>query len=328
MTVRHRLRLSIATCAFAGATACASPGLPTAANQSTLGSQSAAAANGHQQAAVSRAVIAADDTLFVGDGGANVVRIYDFSVKDRPIGQISIDPAGVCSDPAGNVWMAGNNGSGFAWYEYRHDGSGPIATLPVVSSPVSCAVDPTTGDLAVANYGATVNIYKHAHGSPKTYSDPNVSDFYYCSYDDQSNLFVQGIKFEGQDVAVADELASGSSSLQPISFGTSDSIPGGLAWDGKHLAVAFADSSAVYRFKTGSHGVTLVDEHDFALYNHGFFGIAIHKHRLVTIGGPLDDSGTNIVAKFQYPIGAKELNEQPTGLQRGIAISLGTASKK
>jgi hypothetical protein len=130
----------------------------------------------------------------------------------------------------------------------------------------------------------------------------------------------------GQDQAVADELASGGSALQRITFGGYFSVPGGVAWDGKYLAVAFADSEAIYRFKAGPYGATLVDQHDFALADHGFFGIAIHKHRLVTIAGPLDDEAFNFLAKFQYPTGAKDFNQQSTGLPRGIAISVGSPS--
>jgi hypothetical protein len=316
---------------------CSSSGMPsgpvqTQPNLNALTSRASA----QPSSPIDRKAIAADDMLFVGDGSSDVVRIFDFSRKDAPVGQISIDPAGACSDPAGNVWLAGNNGSGFAWYEYRHDGSGPIASLPVVTSPVSCAIDPKTGDMAVANYGyndvATVNVYKKAQGTPKTYSVSGVTDFYFCAYDDQGNLFVQGTIYTGQYVAIAEELPSGGKSLQSISLVANRSIPGGLAWDGKHLAVAFGDSETIYRFKTGPLGATLIDSSNFAMDEHGFFYIAIHKHRLVTIAGPLDDNprndGFNFLAKFQYPIGAKMLNQQATGLPRGLAISLGTTSQR
>jgi hypothetical protein len=104
---------------------------------------------------------------------------------------------GLCSDKHGNVFAPHVN----FIYEYAHGGTTPIATLGDEGyRPVGCSVDPTTENLAVANYrtsamssqAGNIAIYKRSKGNPEFYSEPVIQYYLSCSYDDVGNLFLDG----------------------------------------------------------------------------------------------------------------------------------------
>jgi hypothetical protein len=158
-------------------------------------------------------------------------------------------PIGVCSDSSGNVFVT-------AYYtqdvvEYAHGGTTPIARLPDFGyHPRGCAVDPMTGNLAVANTAGmdgssgNVAIYTGATGKPVYYAVPGVTDYSWCAYDGRGNLFVNG--------SALVELRAGSQSLEAIPLAVGGQ---GVQWDGKDLAMIDPSSKALYRISvTGSSG--------------------------------------------------------------------------
>lgn len=84
-------------------------------------------------------------------------------------------PEGLCVDAAGDVFVTETEGQDVR--EYAHGSLTPKATLKDPGyTPVSCAVDPTTGNLAVANSGpftgsgpGNVAFYEGAAGNPSAY---------------------------------------------------------------------------------------------------------------------------------------------------------------
>ena len=65
---------------------------------------------------------------------------------------------GECVDSAGDVFIATSNASYTGTiFEYAHGGSTPIAELSDPGYPWGCAVDPTTGTLAVSNLSDASN---------------------------------------------------------------------------------------------------------------------------------------------------------------------------
>ena len=102
----------------------------------------------------------------------------------------------MCVDKKGDVWVVNNSSASLV--EYKHGGKTPIATLYGISFPIGCSVDPTTGDLAVANYGngsyggGDVSIFAHAKGTPKVYTDSQIPHFNFCGYDPKGNLYADG----------------------------------------------------------------------------------------------------------------------------------------
>lgn len=176
-------------------------------------------------------------------------------------------PGGLCADKAGDVFVTlSGPGSSYAGIdEYAHGGKKPIATLTEPSSghvgPTACAVDPTTGNLAVINlmYGAPVAIFAKAKGTPRydTLPNPPPSECstngsawpYQGAYDDRGNLFVvaQCIR-SGSAFPAVYELASGGNSFRYIKFtGASarkidEGVGGvsGVAWDGKYITLLYS----------------------------------------------------------------------------------------
>ncbi|HTA54531.1 MAG TPA: hypothetical protein VK755_07305 [Candidatus Acidoferrales bacterium] len=146
-------------------------------------------------------------------------------------------PSGECVDKRGDVWLL--NLSPAEVIEYAHGGTSPIATLnDPTKEGVSCSVDPTSGDLAVASaHPAEVEIYKHATGTPTIYSDPDVPSFDACTYDDHGNLFIVS---SGASHPLA-ELPSGGNSILAIAF-PAFSL-GNIQWDGHNLAMSIFGGS-------------------------------------------------------------------------------------
>ena len=106
--------------------------------------------------------------------------------------------------------------------------------------PFACAVDPTTGNLALTDINGQSNIggvlvYAKAQGTPHVYSDPTLVVAYFCAYDASGNLFVDGLDQNYAFVLL--ELPVGSTTFETITVGGTIEFPGGIAWDGQYLAV-------------------------------------------------------------------------------------------
>ena|ERR1700722_5713227 len=213
-----------------------------------------------------------DNLVYISDGSgssaSNEVYVYSYP-KGKLKGTLTdVDnPQGMCVDKAGDVWVTDNSGT-TGLTEFAHGGTAPIATLSDSGYfPDGCAIDPTTGNLAVTSLctypncgqGGDLAIYKNASGTPTTYSDPAIRDYYFCGYDDNGNLFLDGATFHG--TTQVDELPSDSGNLTEISVKfITIAYPGGVQWDGKDLAIgdqAYEGSQAgvIYRIKVkGSVG--------------------------------------------------------------------------
>jgi hypothetical protein len=105
---------------------------------------------------------------------------------------------GICSDTSGNVWMttSGTGSHPFHAYKFRHGGTKPVEALNTRRDAYGCAVDPTTGNLAVISYGGssdgTVEIWRGARtGRPAVYYIGFGPDA--CAYDDNGDLLVDGL---------------------------------------------------------------------------------------------------------------------------------------
>lgn len=99
-------------------------------------------------------------------------------------------PTGACADGNGNVFITGNG----AVYEYAHGDTTPSRTLTDPGNAQACAVDPTTHNLAVTNFGSQsepgdIAIYTKARGAPTNYVDPEIQYLSTCGYDNRGNLF-------------------------------------------------------------------------------------------------------------------------------------------
>jgi hypothetical protein len=135
--------------------------------------------------------------IYITATGSPLVSVFTFA--GRLVGQLNIgSPQGECADKAGDVWIANTGASEMV--EYAHGGKKPISTLEDPGQqPAGCSVNNTTGDLAVTNIcnaqscgNGNLVIYPHASGSPKGYFNERIDHYYFCAYDSDGNLLVDG----------------------------------------------------------------------------------------------------------------------------------------
>lgn len=167
---------------------------------------------------------------------------------------------GLCVDKAGDLFATDFDGQDVQ--VYARGAMKPMRTLRTHGSPEGCAVDPTTGNLAVMNWcegpigqcgdnHGAVLIYKNGRGRPKKYVDPSIGTPFYCTYDDVGDLFVNGLLGPFYSDAYG-ELPKGSSSFKSLTLVKLPRAeqPGGIQWIGGELVVApIAGGRVIYRYK-------------------------------------------------------------------------------
>ncbi len=134
--------------------------------------------------------------------------------------------------------------------EFPHGGVTSKATLNDAQQPYQCTVDPTSGDLAVVNYGwssgaGPVTIFPYlkaigGFGLPRTYTASWLQTGYYGAYDDKGNLFIDGL---GGDHVGFGELPAGGKRIVELEFSRRFGQVPGLGWDGKYLALMLTERS-------------------------------------------------------------------------------------
>jgi hypothetical protein len=281
----------------------------------------------------------AQNLLYISSGGADDVRVYSYPAG-KEVGKLNgfQAPAGVCADPAGDVWIVESASSRIV--EYAHGGKKPKATLTDSGALdlLGCSVDSTTGNLAVTDLGGPsggggVWIYTDAKGSPKEYTHPAVQFAYFCAYDDEGNLFVDGL---GRSYGFAfAELVSGGGALERITLSQGIGFPGGVQWDGKFITIGDQSyknqhKSAIYQVSisgsTGTiQGTTVLtgscDVLQFGISNLG--------------GGKKDQQGSSVIAPddcqsnvkfYKYPTGGSA-TKMLSGFEYPVGAAVSSAPK-
>jgi hypothetical protein len=256
-----------------------------------------------------------EDLLYVS-GGNSAVTIYSYKTR-KLVGTLTgfNEPEGLCSNVYGDVFVV-DYGS-FKIYEYRHGGTKVINTLSSGGWSFSCAVDPTTGNLAVTNGGIL--------GAPGF-----LSDFYWCAYDNHGNLFADGVSGVSDGPAPElVELHKRAKSLTDIPLNEGPYSPiGGLLWDGRFLALQAISKYGFARLKIRKNqwtqhgnGVYLADaESGFEFAIVPAYG---GKHR-VLIEASSDESAPYSVGYWDYPSGGKPfatITDGISGAAVGITVS-------
>jgi len=226
---------------FAILSACAIQGSPTISNEP--------APSGHSWAAREAT---SEDLLYVSDLGTNLVDVVTYPAG-KMVGQLSGFGAvsGLCVDKSGDVFVVDEAGP---VQMFAHGGSTPLRKLTTYGAPYSCAVDPTTGNLALTNlssylYGV-VAIYPTAKGKPKLIKDYDANSSYFCGYDTSGNLFIDGTGRSAPFVLW--ELPKGKAEVTNLKFGKKVDRPGGVQFDGTYVAVGNYGAGLVYRVKHGT----------------------------------------------------------------------------
>jgi len=265
----HRLCLSAALLVLAASATLAGCGAPAASSLPPQSSSSSSVPTRLKTAGSWMSPMAASqDLLYVSDS-RGVVYVYSY-----PGGKLQGElrgfqsPGGLCSDPAGNVFVVNTNALDVL--EYKHGGTQPVQELNDFGHfPFGCAVDPKTENVAVANYASTlklgpgsVSIFDGGKGVPHSYQDSAFNAYFFCSYDDKSNLFVDGADYGSYHTLLA-EIPAGKSTFTNIAMNQTIGYPGGVQWDGTYLAVGDAFADALYRFKISGKKATSVGKTAF-----------------------------------------------------------------
>jgi hypothetical protein len=152
-------------------------------------------------------------------------------------------PAGNCSDSSGNVWSTQNTGRSVV--EYAHGGKIAKNNFNTSGFAIGCSVDPTTGDLAVANFSVgtgsqgyndgDVVIFPKGSNKPQTYTPFNEHyALYPPAYDSKGNLFLEGYNQTTLAKQLL-ELPKGSSEFTSISLPVSIVYPAGVIVDNGYV---------------------------------------------------------------------------------------------
>jgi hypothetical protein len=206
------------------------------------------------------------DLLYVSSEYKQVT-VYSYP-RGKLVGQLTgFDyPQGLCSDRSGNVFVADEVGEKI--YEYAHGGATPIATLDdYPNAPISCAVDRTTGNLAISGayyQEASIQVFPKGKAPAKTYEYPSSTNFAWCTYDDEGNLFtVQHYAYAGAGIIT--ELPKGASQFVQISLDETFSAGHhGIQWDGQYLAVSNPSGSTkgptpIYQVRVSGSSAQIVN---------------------------------------------------------------------
>ena len=174
---------------------------------------------------------------------------------------------GECVDASGNIYIA--DAGADAVVEYAHGGPKAIRTFDdSPDTPYTCAVDPTTGYLAVANNDNIAIWPKGGSGQPMRYTDSALGSFNGCAYDSAGNLRTTN----GTNPSAFAWLPHGGR-LVPVT------MPGpksgwqwynvaGIQWDGRYFVLDF--ESAAYRVSV-LHGLAYYVS-DTQLGSYGAYG--------------------------------------------------------
>jgi hypothetical protein len=271
--------------------------------------------------------------LYISDGGANEVYVYSYRAG-KLVGKLKglQNPAGVCANAAGDVWIVNSASSKIV--EYAHGGTEPKATLgdSAATYLLGCSVDPTTGNLAVtdlgdASVGGSVLIYAGAHGVPKKHRISHLLYVYFCGYDDAGDLFVDGL--DGSYTFQFAELPAESKFFKHITLNQRVGFPGGIEWTGQYVAIGDQEyenkhSSAIYQvLVSGSNGTiegttALEDSCDVLEFAISSAGSGTKRRRGAEAIAP--DACRNNVQFYRYPAGGR-----PTETLRRFQYPVGAA---
>lgn len=173
--------------------------------------------------------------LFVSDPGAGDVYIFTMpalALKGTITGLGQ--PQGECSDNSGNVWVADTINRELD--QYSRAGALLNTLSDPTGLPLSCAVNLSTGDLAVTQIpdGADdggVLVYPNATYPPtEELHNPSQSTYYFAGYDPSGNLYVSGTDFSG--AYMLSEAPAGSTTMSTITIsGGTIFFPGMVQWN-------------------------------------------------------------------------------------------------
>ncbi|HEY6485142.1 MAG TPA: hypothetical protein VIX83_02020 [Candidatus Cybelea sp.] len=243
------------------------------------------------------------------------------------------------------MYVTGGNTTGAGTiFEYAHGGTSPIQALSDPGIPSGCAVDPTTGALAVANiydqnnpyyrFRGDVAIYPNAEGQPTMYyaRNPRIGSFFYCGYDDAGHLYLTGTDNNSGGQSLLTRLNSESNSFQIVRLPVSLKGTSSVQWDGKRMTVTSGTivrtPLSVYRLRVSGNegkvvGTTVVSSHGNNYHGQTW----IQGGNFIGLSGA---KGAGEVLFWRYPRGGKPNQHIPKIPARlnGIVMSVASTATR
>ena len=238
-----------------------------------------------------------------------------------------------CSDKHGDVSVAVPGGASQPGvYEYAHGGTEPINYFSVAGA-VACAVDPSSGNLAITNGGPTVYIYQNASGLPEAYTDDDeyTTD---VAYDDSGNLFVDG--FSETASFLLSELPAKGGSFENI---TVDGSEGGngenpIFWDGQYLDLGSYQSAKRRRSSQEALQRLAISGTTATIAGYTPLGIQVEPSHVqfwidggVAIQVSTKPQKISVIQYFAYPRGRSTKKLKIQVLPRAVGLTVSAASR-
>jgi hypothetical protein len=237
----------------------------------------------------------------------------------------------MCADANGDVFVTAYGYPGFELsgyvFEYQHGATTPSASLSIGAyMPVSCAIDPTTGNLAVADFyysqtntAGNIAIFTGAQGQPSFFTDSAIQAYQSVTYDGQGNLYaLGGSSGNGYPPYQFAELPSGSGNFTNITVPVLKR-PLFIQWDGQYVAALGGrvrhgkhSDPIIYRLAISGSTGTLVGSTKFkGLGDNAGRGFWIQGNQVVLQDGAVN--GHQMLGTFAYPAGGKPTKTFKTG---------------
>ncbi len=288
------LALVASLCACGGAAPSqVSPPTASAARESGARIAESAPAGGARKAPASLG-----DLLYVGGDREGYIFSYP---KGKLVGKLPLGSFGMCADRAGDVFFTGVR----TITEYAHGATAPNAIYTVTGTAFACAVDPTTGNLAVVVLcissckGDEVAIFDHPGAPPTTYQDPAMQSLLFCGFDGRGNLFIDG--YSNSLVSVA-ELPRGSSTFTNYTVQATITNPGQIQFDTRHITLQERYHPVIYRLAFNGGLATVVKKVTFTQEGVRAAQSWIFGNMIAMPNGPATKRPLDIRI-WQYPIG-------------------------
>ncbi|MGA2759983.1 MAG: hypothetical protein ABSF08_06675 [Candidatus Cybelea sp.] len=261
----------------------------------------------------------------------NEVTVYTAS-NQKLVGVLTnfTQPMGECVDGGGNVYITDHAAEQIL--EYAHGARKPIKTFSDSPySPYTCTIDPTTGDLAVADNGDSsqegdIVIWPPGSGQPTRYTDSQILNFSAAAYDSSGNLLASNGYSYGHKTGLA-WLPHGGTRLinvtVPGSKGAQNWDLSGIAWDGQYFVI---DAYYLYRVSLIHGQAYYVDELllDYPEDTHPSGPLWIYKlgSQLHVIDGIVGASYGGAVGTWSYPGGGKATAMFTHGVDRPFGVTV------
>ncbi len=186
--------------------------------------------------------------LYLSIHSTNSVYVYDLDSSSQVGVLTGFDwPRGLCVDKGGDVWITDYIAKSIK--EFARGEATATKSFSTQGNPIDCSINPTNGDLAVANFlngvSGNIEVWPGASGNPALYSDQD-----HCAqpsgaaYDSGGNLYFMAQGLHDPPFPNVCELPAGGGSLRYRSFDQKLWGYGSIMWDGKYIAIPSASSSS------------------------------------------------------------------------------------